>query len=100
MVGTQPFAVELLGDMAGAFGSPDAAMKRLRQLAVMDLLKQHKISQGKAAEMLQLHRIDRWQLTAEFDIPVVDMTPRELEDDMNVAIEAARRTKERQKSAE
>ena len=82
MAGTQQITVDMPSDLVAALGSPEDAAARLRQLAVLDLLKQHKISQGKACELLQLHRTDLWQMMAEFDIPVVDMTPEELDQDL------------------
>jgi len=45
---------------------------------IMALLRKGKISQGKAAELLDISRHELFDLMAQYDVPVVDMTDEEL----------------------
>jgi len=53
-------------------------LDNLNEEAVMELLREGRISQGKAAELLDISRHDLFDLMATYDIPVVDMTDDEL----------------------
>ncbi|MGH2353255.1 MAG: UPF0175 family protein [Chloroflexota bacterium] len=82
MGASQLVQVELPAEVVNEFGSAEAAAERLRQFAVMDLLRQHKISQGRAAELLDVSYPRLWDLMAEWDIPVSDLTEEELDHDL------------------
>jgi predicted HTH domain antitoxin len=56
---------------AGEKPAEDAA----RELIVLELYRQHKISGGKAAELLHTGRIDFMQRTSDLGIPSFDMGP-------------------------
>jgi predicted HTH domain antitoxin len=67
---------------------PDAAVKHLRDEEIeakvkeaffMELLREHHISQGKAAELLGIDRHRLFDLMGQYRIPVIDLTPDELE---------------------
>jgi len=53
---------------------------KAKEAAVMELLRKGKISQGKAAELLQLSRNDLVDLMAKYAIPVFEATPEELKE--------------------
>jgi len=53
-------------------------LMKAKQAAVMELLRKGKISQGKAAELLDISRHDLFDLMAKYDIPVIEMTKEEL----------------------
>jgi len=82
MPSTQHIIVELPDEVVTRLGSVDEAASRLRLYAVLDLLRQKKISQGKASALLQ---IDRWalmDLMAEFDVPHTDLVAEELAEEV------------------
>jgi predicted HTH domain antitoxin len=86
--------VELPAQVVDAFGSAEAAAARLRQFAVMDLLRRHKISRGRAAELLGVTYHDVLDLLAEWDVPYFDLTNEELDEDIAAAQTAARATRQ------
>jgi predicted HTH domain antitoxin len=45
---------------------------------VMRLLKEQRISQGKASELLGVNRYDLFDLMARYDIPVTDLSPEDM----------------------
>jgi len=49
----------------------------------MQLLREYKISQAKAAALLGISREDFFPLMSEYRVPVIDMTPEELEQELN-----------------
>ncbi|MDQ3830531.1 MAG: UPF0175 family protein [Candidatus Tectomicrobia bacterium] len=67
---------------------PDTAVKHLRDGEIeakvreaffMELLREHEISQGKAAELLGINRHELFDLMGKYRIPAIDLTPEELE---------------------
>ena len=67
---------------------PDEVVKHLRdeeietkvkEAFVMELLREHHVSQGKAAELLGIDRHMLFDLMSKYRIPVIDLTPEELE---------------------
>ena len=50
-------------------------LTQVKEEVVMRLLKAHRISQGKAAELLGVTRYDLVDLMAQYDIPVTDVSP-------------------------
>ena len=66
---------------------PDEVLARLREeeivtkakeAFVMELLREHHLSQGKAAEILGVSRSDFFALMTRYQIPVIDLTAEEL----------------------
>ena len=45
------------------------------------------VSQGKAAELLEISRHDLFDLMAQYDIPMIDMTSEELQKELDSAKE-------------
>jgi len=54
------------------------ALKKGKEAVVLELLREGKISQGKAAELLEIDRHDLFDLMAKHDIPMADFPPEEL----------------------
>lgn len=67
---------------------PDEVSSRLRdedlaaiakEALVMEFLREHRISQGRAAEMLGISRYELFDLMTKYQVPVIDLTAEELE---------------------
>ena len=52
---------------------------KAKEAFTMELLREHEISQGKAAELLGVDRHTLFDLMAKYQVPVVDMTPEDLQ---------------------
>lgn len=53
-------------------------LEKGKEAIVVELLREGKISQGKAAELLEISRGDLFDLMAKHDIPMADFPPEEL----------------------
>jgi predicted HTH domain antitoxin len=51
---------------------------KVKEEVVMRLLKEQRISQGKASELLGVNRYDLFDLMARYDIPATDLSPEEM----------------------
>jgi predicted HTH domain antitoxin len=60
----------------------DVQMKA-REGAVMELLRKGKLSQGRAAELLEISRNDLFELMSKYDVPVMDMSQDELKKELS-----------------
>lgn len=60
--------------------------KKAKEALVMELLREHHISQGKAAEILGISRSDLFALMTKYQVPVIDMTPDELRSELEKPI--------------
>lgn len=60
----------------------DVQMKA-REGAVMELLRKGKLSQGRAAELLDISRNDLFDLMTKYDIPVMNMSQDELKKELS-----------------
>jgi predicted HTH domain antitoxin len=77
------FEVELPEEVLAGFGWQEAEVpSRVRQILVMELLRQHLISQGKAVELLEISRWDLYDLMGRYRVPVIDMTPQEMKGEL------------------
>ncbi len=56
--------------------------RRVKEALVMDLLREHQLSQGKAAELLGLNRHELFDLMAKHHVPVIDLSPDELKSEL------------------
>lgn len=56
--------------------------RRVTEALVMDLLREHQISQGKAAELLGLSRHELFDLMAKHHVPVIDLSTDELKSEL------------------
>ena len=52
---------------------------KAKEALVMELLREHQVSQGKAAEILGISRYALFDLMSKYRISVIDLTPEELE---------------------
>jgi predicted DNA-binding protein (UPF0251 family) len=73
------------------FALPDEVAPNLRdedlsakakEALTMELLREHEISQGKAAELLNIDRHTLFDLMTKYRVPVIDMTPEELAEEL------------------
>ncbi|MDA2935101.1 UPF0175 family protein, partial [Acidobacteria bacterium AH-259-D05] len=73
--------LELPEEVVAALQDEDVAAK-VREALVMELLREHRISQGKAAEILEITRSELFTLMAKYQVPVVDLSPEELRSEL------------------
>lgn len=59
---------------------------KVKESLVMELLREHRLSQGKAAELLGLNRDELFDLMAKYRIPVIDLTPEELKSELQKSL--------------
>jgi predicted HTH domain antitoxin len=57
---------------------------KAKEALVMALLREHDISQGKAAELLGMSRHELFELMSTYHIPVIDLTPEEFEAELRM----------------
>jgi predicted HTH domain antitoxin len=55
---------------------------KAREALVMELLREHRFSQGKAAEVLGVDRHELFDLMSKYRVPAVDLTPEELKQEL------------------
>ncbi len=61
----------------------EEVLRKGREAIIMELLRKGEISQGKAAELLGIDRHTLFDLMGKYDIPVMDMTEEELEEELS-----------------
>ena len=69
--------LELPDDLFAEFGANELAAKA-REALIMELLREHRFSQGKAAELLGLNRHQLFEFTSHYRVPAIDLTAHEL----------------------
>ncbi len=69
--------LDLPEEVVAALRNEDVALKA-KEALVMELLREHRVSQGKAAEILGLNRNDLFPLMTRYQVPVVDLSLEEL----------------------
>ena len=74
--------LELPDELLGTLREQDLAVKA-KEALVMELLREHQISQGKAAHLLGMNRDDLFSLMAKYQIPFIDLTEAELDQELN-----------------
>jgi predicted HTH domain antitoxin len=72
---------ELPDEVAPNLRDEDLAVKA-KEALTMELLREHEISQGKAAELLAIDRHKLFDLMTKYRVPVIDMTPEELTEEL------------------
>lgn len=55
---------------------------KVKEALVMEFLREYRLSQGKAAELLGLDRHKLFDLMAKYRVPVIDLTPEELKSEL------------------
>lgn len=73
--------LELPDEVAEKLRGEDLKLKVMEAL-VMELLREHRVSQGKAAEILGIPREDLFPLMARYQVSVVDLSSAELRDEL------------------
>ncbi len=68
-------------------------LKKGKETIVLELLRKGEISQGKAAELLEVDRHTLFDLMARYDIPAVDMTEEELREELSKDISTFKQKK-------
>jgi len=77
------FDIVLPEEEVAGFGWVEGEVSaRVREALVMELLRQHVISQGKAAELLHLNRWDLSEVMGRYKVPAIDLTPEELQQEL------------------
>jgi predicted HTH domain antitoxin len=76
------FELDLPDDVADAFHDTDVSMKA-KEALVMELLREHRISQGKAAELLHITRTDLFPLMTKYRVPVLDLSKEEMQSELD-----------------
>lgn len=82
---TRTLVVELPEELVALLGSPEEAAARARAALVFELLREGRISQGKAAQLLGLTRWDILDLMARHGIPSGPDTAEEMRQDVEEA---------------
>ncbi len=74
--------LELPDDIVAGLQDEDLTSKA-KEAFVMELLREHRVSQGKAAAILRLSREDLFPLMTKYRIPAIDLTDEELSEELN-----------------
>ena len=82
-MGTQKvqFEFELPDELMSSFDSLDAASQEAKEAFVMELLRQGKLSQGRAAELLSVNRWELPDLMTKHGLPSITVEPDEIKQD-------------------
>lgn len=56
----------------------DEIERKVKEALVMELLREHRLSQGKAAEILGIDRHELFDLMSNYRVPVIDLDTEEL----------------------
>src|ERR671923_103602 len=72
---------ELPDEVAPNLRDEDLSAKA-KEALTMELLREHEISQGTAATLLGIDRHDLFDLMTKYRVPVIDMTPEELAEEL------------------
>ena len=89
MAGTN---LELGEDLIGVLATLERPVEQsARELIVLELYRERKISSGRSAELLGISLLEFIQLSSKLGIPFLDITDEELAQDVEVANEIARK---------
>lgn len=80
---TFTLTLELPAEIVELLGSPEASVERMKQALVLELLRDGQISQGKAAQLLDLTRGSILDLMAQYQIPSGPATVEELRQEID-----------------
>jgi len=84
---TRTMSVEVPEELVALIGSPEAAAAEARAALVLELLRQERIGESKAAELLNLSRSDLLELLDDHGVPA---GPRSF-DELIAEVDAAER---------
>jgi predicted DNA-binding protein (UPF0251 family) len=82
---------ELLDEVAPNLRDEDLAVKA-KEAFTMELLGEHELSQGNAAELLDIDRHELFDLMTKYRVSVIDMTPEELAEEFKTPFPRAEET--------
>ena len=86
------FEVDLPEAVLTGFGWQEAEVpERVREALVMELLRLDRISEAEAAEALGLNRRDLLVTMGRYQVPVVQMDQKELQEEVNTEIKRGKR---------
>ena len=60
---------------------------KVKEALVMELLREHRLSQEKASEILGLDRHELLNLMAKYQVPVIDLTAEELKSELQKSVQ-------------
>ncbi len=60
----------------------DEIESKVKEALVMEFVREHRLSQGKAAELLGVSRYEMFDLMTKYHVPVIDLTSEELETEL------------------
>ncbi len=86
---TRTVSVQLPEELVELLGTPERASERARLALVLDLLRDARISQGKAAEVLGISRWDILDLMARYRIESGPETEEEIRAELDLMRETA-----------
>jgi len=69
-------------ELLTALREEDLASKA-KEALVMELLREHRISQGKAAELLSISRAALFPLMTKYQVPAIDLSEEELDQEID-----------------
>ena len=73
------FEVELPEEVLTGFGWQDGEVPdRMCEALIMELLRRGVVSQGRAAELLDISRWDLYEVMGRYLVPAIDLTPEEV----------------------
>jgi len=91
-VADKHFEIDLPEEVVEWFGWQDAEVpSRMRETLVMELLRRHAISQGKAAALLGISRWDIFEVMGRYQVPAIDLTAEELKEELAKEIKPSKR---------
>ena len=74
--------LDLPDEVVEALAGEDMSAK-LREALVMNLVREHRVSQGKAAEILGISREDLFLVMSKHQVPVIDLSIDELQSELD-----------------
>ena len=74
--------LELPDELVSQFPEREIQAKA-REALIMEFLREHRLSQGKAAEVLGIDRHQLFDLMFKYHVPAVDLTPEELKRELD-----------------
>ena len=74
--------LDLPDEVVEALAGEDMTAK-VREALIMNLVREHRVSQGKAAEILGISREDLFPLMSKHQVPVIDLPIDELQAELD-----------------
>jgi predicted HTH domain antitoxin len=77
--------IPLANDVADLLGdTPEHIERHVHEVLVLDLYRRHAISAGRAAELLEMEKLDFIRWSGALGIPYIDLTKDELEEELRI----------------